>query len=417
MQTQVVAKGQLRTDLGLLFQNKRFLRLLISHSMQGIVFMAFIMTEQWYVVNELKQSEWLGVVMMATAFPRLIFMVVGGVLTDRFSGASLLISSSVMRALLLFVATGLFLSGHLILWVILCFAVLFGILDAFSMPAGGSITPFLVPKELLQRVNALMRMFFQVSMMLGTVVAAMVISVSSFTGSFLMIAALLLISSALTYSLNIPLRKNFSETQKKSVLRDTKEGFTYVSSRKTILSFLLVLLMTNFFFIGPIGISIPLIVSDILHGDALTLSLYHSAWAGGLMLGSLAALLFNLKKKRLFRSTLLLMVQGLLLVGLGQVDIIWVHLLSIVIMASCASMVSVPIFSYVQENTDKEMLGRVMSLLNITSLGILPLSYALASFTLSAGISTALLLLFSGVILISFCIVVLSTNKGIQQAD
>lgn len=46
------------------------------------------------------------------------------------------------------------------------------------------------------------------------------------------------------------------------------------------------------------------------------------------------------------------------------------------------SMVNIPVATYVQTVADSGMLGRVMSLLNLTSMGLGPVSYALTSFIL-----------------------------------
>ncbi len=99
-------------DLNKLSSNKKFVRFMFAHTLQGLVFTAFAVTEQWYVVNELNASVWLGVVMMATAFPRLIFMLMGGALTDRFSNVKIILFSNFSR---IFIAGIIFLSSMFLL--------------------------------------------------------------------------------------------------------------------------------------------------------------------------------------------------------------------------------------------------------------------------------------------------------------
>ncbi len=135
------------------------------------------------------------------------------------------------------------------------------------------------------------------------------------------------------------------------------------------------------------------------------------------MTGSAYALLFNLHKNRFLRSLYLIVVQGVVMIALAQISVVWVHLAFILLVATCASMISIPIISYVQENTEHEMLGRVMGLLNMVSIGILPLAYAMVSVVMSVGVTVPMILTVCGSVLILFSLMVLIDKKDIRTFD
>ena len=60
------------------------------------------------------------------------------------------------------------------------------------------------------------------------------------------------------------------------------------------------------------------------------------------------------------------------------------------------TMVDIPIIIYIQTVSDPKMLGRVMSLLSLTSMGLGPVSYALTSFILQHGIANAQIVMITG---------------------
>lgn len=86
--------------------------------------------------------------------PLVIFLLVGGVIVDRFSRRVLLLISDCVRALLTAILVVLIATGQLTYDELLIFAVLFGTFDAVFMPCITAPTPEIVPEELLPAMNA-----------------------------------------------------------------------------------------------------------------------------------------------------------------------------------------------------------------------------------------------------------------------
>lgn len=95
-----------------------------------------------------------GIVAAATMFPTIVFMLLGGVVADRFNRRSLLVLSNVVSALL---QTGMgitLLSGRYNLSAMAALGVCAGVVSAFNGPALRGIVPELVSVADLQRANA-----------------------------------------------------------------------------------------------------------------------------------------------------------------------------------------------------------------------------------------------------------------------
>lgn len=66
-----------------LFTNKQFSCLLFSELFSVLSFSMYMITVSWYVVDVLHHPQYLGLVMAAASIPRMITMIIGGVLADR----------------------------------------------------------------------------------------------------------------------------------------------------------------------------------------------------------------------------------------------------------------------------------------------------------------------------------------------
>jgi len=159
---------------------------------------------------------------------------------------------------------------------------------------------------------------------------------------------------------------------------------------------LFLLIVINFFFFGPLLMGIPLLVDRVLGGKALDLSYLQGAYQLGMLLGA-AWIGFSNLINQSFR--LLLSLIGLLgvgLVSLGQIGHVWHGVLLLLTMGVISSIINVLILTTIQTTTRPQMMGRVMSLVNASSNGLVPLSYAVLSLSLSFDVRLEQILLLCG---------------------
>ena len=104
----------------------------------------YLVALPWLVLQLTGSSLILGTILMASAIPRTVFMLVGGALTDRVSPRRVLLTTSVARMILIGILGALVWFDRVQLWQIYLLTVAFGIANAFSIPAAGALVPTLV---------------------------------------------------------------------------------------------------------------------------------------------------------------------------------------------------------------------------------------------------------------------------------
>ncbi|EJR46062.1 hypothetical protein IIM_04924 [Bacillus cereus VD107] len=398
-----------------LFKNRAFLFLWLSSTSSFLALSTYLFAEQWYVIRALGQESALGIVMMVTLIPRVLLMTVGGVWADRFKRSKIMLVSSFTRFLLVFVMI-ILLHLHLLnLWSLLFFALLFGILDAFFSPANQSLLPLLVPKEMLTRSNSFIQTSNQVAMFAGPMIGGWIITVSSFSILFLFVACFLLITSAFTLCIK---EKNSSPPSKQaSTKQELLEGFQYVWNMPFLKSILFILMTINVLFFGPLLMGIPLLASEVLHGKAVEVSFLQSSYQGGMLGGALLIGLLNIRENRGLSILILISFLGIFLSLLGQMYVLWQGILLLVMMGFMSSMINVPLVSIIQENCETDKLGRVMSFVNASSNGLVPLSYAFVSICLTFGTSISNILLCCGLLIIILSIFFITKYKIVRDTN
>src|SRR5438128_4307703 len=131
----------------------------------------------WLVLQLTGSSLALGTVLVVQALPRAVLMVVGGALADRFSPRLTMLGSMGLRAVFVAPLAVLVLTGRVQMWEVYGIAAVFGIVDAFFMPARNSILPKVVDDQQLEPGNAVLNVTAQTSVILGPVLGGVIVAV------------------------------------------------------------------------------------------------------------------------------------------------------------------------------------------------------------------------------------------------
>jgi DHA3 family macrolide efflux protein-like MFS transporter len=403
------------TKRAALFQNRRFLFLWLASIFTGLTMSMFMLAEEWYIVKALGLEASLGLVMMATTLPRVLFMSLGGVLADRLSRSFIMAISDWSRAILIIGMVALLFVDRLSIGLLTVFALCFGILEAFFWPAAQSLLPKLVSKEQLVRANSVMQTTNQFTLLIGPLVAGVTIIAFSYEGIFTFCAILLGLAGLLILLVkDVPSPVTGTQT---GTWAQLVEGLRYVRESPFLLALLTTACMINFFGSGPLVIAIPIIVAKILQGNAIDLSLMHGAFAVGMIIGAVWIGWLNPQRRRGWYVMGGLIVLGLWLVALSQVTLLWQGMVILMLHGICSSVINIPVFSLIQEQTDPGKMGRVMSLVMMSAMGLMPLSFGLVATLLSVGVSVSLILLVCGVILVLFTSLILWKAPVLRRAD
>ena len=152
----------------------------------------------------------------------------------------------------------------------------------------------------------------------------------------------------------------------------------------------------TFFFNGPFNIGIPLLADIRFPEGAVAYGTILSTWGAGSLVGMLLAGILPRPNPKRMGAVLLILVSvmgiGLALLGVSP-SMIFAASISFVL-GSVDGYINVFFITWVQSRAPKAYIGRLMSLLMFSSIGLLPISMALSGAL--SRVDVTLLLTISG---------------------
>jgi MFS family permease len=166
----------------------------------------------------------MGQVLAAHTIPMVLFLLLAGVIADRFPRTLVLQVSRVTSFVTQGLAAYLVISGQAQLWELIVLEAANGVTSAMSFPAMQGIIPSLVGRGQLQAANALMSLSLNALTILGPSVAAVLVASVGPGWALGVDAATWIISAVLLVPVRLPARV---VTGASSALADLREGWTF----------------------------------------------------------------------------------------------------------------------------------------------------------------------------------------------
>lgn len=347
----------------------------------------------WLVLQLTGSSVALGTVLALMSIPRAVFMLVGGVVVDRFSPRSVMIFSNIARMILVGILTALVVGNATQMWILFAFALAFGLTDAFYYPAQNSLVPQLLTKDQLQAGNSLVQGAAQLSALVGPALAGIIISSfartstngsADFTGIgvALFIDTLSFVATIITsYLIRI---EGVAKIPTENVIKAIKEGARYVWDNQTLRVLLLVVTFINFFVVGPFNVGIPVLAERVLPEGAAAYGIVTGAFGAGAVIGIMLSLLLTKTKNKYFGQTIMILIalQGLSLAFLPFSSNTTIVSLISLLMGCLNGYTNIVAFTWLQKRIPEELMGRVISLVMFASFGLVPISSFISGFIL-----------------------------------
>ena len=369
---------------------------------------AFLVALTWLVLQVAGSGAELGAVLAVASVPGVLLTPLGGVMSDRFSPARLMIFASAGRALLLALLAALILTDATRLWHVYLLAGGLSALDALYYPASMAIVPTLVDRDRLGAANALAQGVEQISSILGPALAGSLISLLGLGASFGANALLFLISTAMFGAVARTANRSSGgagmvpDTERTrgagwtGAVAELREGARYAWGDPVIRAIMLILAGTNLAMVGPLYVGGATLAEARLGGAGAFATLVAFAGAGSLAGAALAGSVGRFGRR------------GLLVLALTAAEALIVGAIAFVPslpaaaalafgIGAAGSFLGVVNISWLQERSEPHITGRVMSLAMFAAVSLDPLSFALAGLLAEAGL--AVLFLSAGALL------------------
>jgi len=376
-----------------LFANRNFSLLFGGSSVSAFGDQFTLVALPWLVLKLTGNPAALGLVLAVMAFPRAVFMLIGGAVVDRMSPRVVLLGARAANAACIVVLAVLVLTGAIQMWMVYLLALGIGLSTAFAYPAGSAILPQLVQPQQLRGANALFMGMRQLSMIGGPVLAGFVIALGAHhqpsaqslpdaTGlgdAFAIDAASFLFSLASLAMIRIHGDLHPSKASG-SVFASIAAGVRYVWADVPLRAFVIYASFVGVFVGGPIQVGLPVLADTRLDLGAASLGILMTAQGVGMFVGSFLSG-FAQRAARGYLGVMVLCfdsLTGLTLVALTLVHTTYFGAALLFCTGLLGGVVMIAIFTWIQQRVSQQMMGRAMSILMFSFMGLAPLSAAAA---------------------------------------
>jgi len=322
----------------------------------------------------------LGLMVLISAVPQLLFSLFAGVLADRFPKKRLIQAGQGFQGLV-FAGVGFALmSGYLSSdnsgswWIIIASAAVQAVLFSFTSPAISAIYPELVGKEKVMNAMSLNSIGSSVVSLIAPAVGGVLIDAIDFKAVYFIVGGLYLLSAVIVHF--IP-AGNARSVSKRNAVGDVIEGLKYAWKNKTIL-YIIMFTFACVIVVQPQITLTPVYSENILKVGATGLGLLQSAGGAGILLAAIVMASLPAKKRGI-----IMLASG---IGLGITLTVfafsrsWPLSLAMMAIIGAGKIGHMTVgTTLIQTNSEAAYLGRTLSIMQI-SMGL----GGLSSFIVSA---------------------------------
>lgn len=364
----------------------------------------------------------------------------GGVISDRYDKAKIMYICDYIKGFIIIGFTLLFMfviesNSYKVISLFIITIVLNGIAGVFS-PASNAIIPEIVEEDSFQQAQSYFSILNSFQSIIGIFLAGILYTLIPIDVIF-MIVGICYIGSAIS-EMFIKCNRSNEEKEKlslKNVFIDIKSGFSYFVEVKPIFIIVMSVLVFNFFFSPLYSNFIPyFIVTDVagtnyIFSEIMEPELWESVFSIGVGVGSLimGIILSAMKQKEKYNKMIKIpFILISFLIGVFALcyllftkEIVSINfllifmLIAFVLVGSLSVMINVPSTTIMMILIDKDKFGKVSSVVNIGTQGLIPLSTFLAGIFITYFSSVGLLFIcFAGVSIVS---IILLFSKAIKD--
>jgi MFS family permease len=280
------------------------------------------------------------------------------------------------------------------MWEVYLASAVFGVVDAFFLPARAAILPRLVPDRDLEPANALLTISSQASIVIGPALAGLVVAGLGTGWAFAADAACFAVGLPLILWLPGAKPDSSATAAARGMGGQILAGFRYAWSDLGIRAVLLIIAAFDFAANGAIGVGLPTLAHGRFGAGAIGLGVLYAAWGLGAVLGAALAGIVPPPRRFGWMVVLGLAWIGLAVLATGLVPSLLPAVAILATAGIASGVVNTYGISWLQRRTERSMQGRVMSLVMLASIGLVPIGYAAAGVLAQA--SPTLLFVIAG---------------------
>jgi MFS family permease len=360
-----------------------------------------MITRGWLVLRLADDSPLsLSLVMVSFAAPMTFVSLIGGALADRIPRKRMVMFSQTGNAILALLVATLDITDVVEFWHLLVLGVLNGSLMAFNMPSRQAIISDTVPEDKLMNAISLNNSAMNLTRILGPALAGILILYIDTAGVFFLISGIYVFATLSIITIDAGTKP--ASSSRRGMTGDIREGLAYVVGNPTLLGLILMGFIASLFGFSYFAL-LPAWGREALDVGSADLGILMMLMGIGALVGTLIlAAMSNIKR----RGALLLgacVIWGVSLALFSQATSFAIAVPLLLVVGLVSSLFMSLNMTLIQVYADREMRGRVMSIMMMT-FGLMPLS-ALPFGALAEWQTTPFALTVSGILLAVFTLI------------
>lgn len=397
----------------LINNNKNLYLLLCGQLISQIGDKFYALALAYWVLQTTHSPSMMGLVLFSSMAPAIVAGFLSGGIIDFFSRKTLLVSTDIIRGLVVTSVVASYYTGVLNLYIIIAAEVVLSICSAFYDPTVQAVIPQIVNKEELIEANAKSQFLSGIALVAGPLLGGICAAWWGYGFVFSFNALSFFIASILASMLVI--KPALKEAHFKNKIKENIfDGFIYVFSKRSIISIVSVVAILHFF-VGSVQVIMPVFAISLKGNGAQNLGYIESFYGTGVILtGFLLSLISITNKVKKFMYGGICFI-GLIYIAFGTLSNSGVHdifpyFFIFFLMSSAVVGISTCYRAILQKNVENQMAGRVFGI--IGSVGNFTYPVAMLIFgELLDWFKYGQLLIFCGILIVILGLVLFKLNR------
>ncbi|NNN33657.1 MFS transporter [Streptomyces sp. S3(2020)] len=326
-----------------------------------------------------------GLVLSASALPRAVLMLGGGVIADRLGPRRVVIGSDAVRCAAVLAAAALLFLTSPGLWPLAALALVFGAVDAVFVPAVGALPARVTSRDQLARVQGMRGLGIRFASVVGGPLGGLGVAVGGPAAAFGLAGLLIAVSVPLLVSVRIREVPADDRTPgaRGTAWSDLTAGLRYIRGHRVLAPLMLAIALGDLGFVGPLNVGLTLLADERGWGAA------GMGWLlSGFGVGAGAASLLLTVRGRLPHAgrvaACTIIAGSVAIAALAQAPSIAVAVGTALLVGLLAGLSGAMCGALLQTQADPAYLGRVTAVASLVSLGFAPLSMPLSAAAIGA---------------------------------
>lgn len=306
--------------------------------------------------------------------PMALLSPIAGVTADRYDRRSILIMTDVIQGVATLFIGVLYFLDILSIWPIYAAIALASAAQAFQSPAWSASISMIVPKEQLGRASGMGRLSQAIARMAAPAAGGALILTIGLGGIILIDTITFLLAATTLFFVTIPMPTQTSQapndTAQQSRWQDFVFGWRYLTERRGLLTFVIIISLLNLFanFSGTLLTPMALTMTN-----EATVGIMMSIMSSGMLFGALIMSAWGGPQKRIRLFLFILIIQGGSIIAIGLRPSLLLITAASFTMMLCFAFISTLIGPILQTKVAPDVQGRVFAIVGFLGMILEPL--------------------------------------------